>query len=206
MDAHAPKQRIVALLVLALVVPSRASAALNLIYTGSFDLRIPADPNTGHAWMQDAIIPVLDSFAVVDLDVEITLTHTSVFDLQLFLKGPDGTRIVLNYYDPAGEFFEGQDYAGTIFDDEAETPIELAEAPFTGRFKPRAPAQLSDFDNRDPYGPWTLQIYDAWHNNTGTLQEVKLIFTIPEPSTLLLFLLTAHILHTSCHKRRLKGP
>ena len=194
MDAHAPKQRIVALLAITAVLAAPAPAVLNLVYIGSFDLRIPADPNTGHAWMQDAVIPVLDSFAVVDLDVEITLTHTSVFDLQLFLKGPDGTRVLLNYYDPAGEFFEGEDYTATIFDDEAETPIELAEAPFTGRFKPRAPAQLAAFDNRDPQGPWTLQIYDAWYNNTGTLQEVKLVFEIPEPATPAFLLLGLPIL------------
>jgi len=201
MDAHAPKQRIVVLIALTAALAAPASAALDLIYTASFDLRIPADPNTGHAWMQDAVIHVPESFTVIDLDVEITLTHTSVFDLQLFLKGPDGTRVALNYYNPSDEFFEGEDYTATIFDDEAETPIELAQAPFSGRFKPRHPTELSDFDNQNPQGPWTLQIYDAWHNNTGTLQELRLIFKIPEPSAFLIFLFATPILHTSARRR-----
>ena len=201
MDAHAPKQRIVALIALTAALASPASAALDLVYTASFDLRIPADPNTGHAWMQDAVIQVPDSFTVIDLDVGITLTHTSVFDLQLYLQGPDGTRIALNYYDPSDEFFEGEDYIGTIFDDEADHPIELADAPFSGRFKPRHPAELAEFDGRNPQGPWALQIYDAWHNNTGTLEELKLIFTIPEPATLLLLILATPIAAFFNHRK-----
>lgn len=167
---------------------SIASAELGLIYGGSFDLRIPAS-GSGKAWMASAVVNVLDNFTVVDLDVAVTLNHTSVFDLELVLQGPDGTRLRLNYYDPAGEFFEGQDYTQTIFDDEAPTSIQLADAPFTGRFKPRAPARLHIFDALDPQGPWELQIYDWWYANTGTLEEFKLIFNIPEPATVILLTL-----------------
>ena len=189
MDTRKPKQRIVSLLAISLALAPPALADLTLIYTGSFDLRIPAEPATGHAWMNDAVIEVPVSFDVIDLDVEITLTHTSVFDLQLFLEGPDSTRLTLNYYDPADEFFEGEDYTGTIFDDEADIPIESGQAPFTGRFRPRAPAELSIFDARDPQGFWTIQIYDAWYNNIGALEEVKLIFQTPEPAVFVLLLL-----------------
>ena len=177
------------LLAVVMALAPAASADLTLIYTGSFDLPIPAEPETGHAWMNDAVINVSDSFTVIDLDVEITLEHTSVFDLQLFVQGPDGTRLTLVHYDPADEFFEGQDYTATIFDDEAETPIEAGQAPFTGRFSPRAPAELSVFDGRNPQGPWTIQIYDSWYANVGTLYEVKLIFQTPEPAVFLLLLL-----------------
>ena len=201
MDTRNTQQRIVALLAITMAFAPAASAALKMIYTGSFDLPIPAEPNTGRAWMDDAVINVPESFTVIDLDVEITLTHTAVFDLQLFLQGPDGARLALNYYDPSGEFFEGENYTGTIFDDEADTSIELAEAPFTGRFKPRAPAALSIFDGSDPHGPWTLQIYDFWYNNTGTLHELKLTFTTPEPATLLLLILATPIAaYFNCRK------
>lgn len=183
---------------------SAAHADITMIYTGAFDLRIPADPDTGDAWMNDAIINVPESFDVIDLDIEITLTHTSIFDLQLFLKGPDGTRVILNYYDPADEFFEGQDYRRTIFDDQAQTPIESGQPPFTGRFKPRDPAELSIFNGIDPQGQWTIQIYDAWHANTGKLEEVKLIFNTPEPTAFLLLLvgttLTRLRKHNHIHK------
>jgi len=167
-----------------LALAPAASADLTLIYTASFDLRIPAEPATGDAWMDDAVIDIPDSFTVIDLDIEITLTHTNIYDLQLFLDGPDGTRLTLNYYDITDKV--GENYTGTIFDDEADTPIESALAPFNGRYRPKAPAELSIFDRRDPQGAWTIQIYDARHANTGTLEEVKLIFEVPEPTTLLL--------------------
>jgi len=165
-----------------------APADITMIYTGAFDLRIPADPDTGKAWMDEAIIDVPQSFDVIDLDVEITLTHTSIFDLQLFLKGPDETRIKLNYYNATDEFLEGENYTATIFDDQADVSIESAQPPFTGRFKPRPPDKLSVFNGRDPQGQWKIQIYDSWYANTGTLEEAKLIFNTPEPTTIILLL------------------
>lgn len=188
MDTRKPIQRIVVLLAASIAFAAPAHADLTMIYTAQFDLRIPGEPHTGEAWMTDAVIEVPKTFDVIDLDVELTLTHTSVFDLQLFLEGPDGTRAALNYYDPDDEFFEGENYTATIFDDQADTPVNSADAPFTGRFKPRPPAELSIFNDRDPRGLWKIQIYDAWQANTGTLEEVKLTFTVPEPTALLLLL------------------
>jgi len=192
MNAQRPIQRIIVLLALSLTFAPAASAELTLIYTASFDLRIPAEPATGDAWMDDAVIDIPDSFTVIDLDVEITLTHTNIYDLQLFLDSPDGTRLTLNYYDITGEF--GENYTGTIFDDEADTPIESALPPFNGRYRPKAPAELSIFDHRDPQGAWTIQIYDARHNNIGELEEIKLTFKTPEPATILIMTLGIPIL------------
>ncbi|MHC4742905.1 MAG: proprotein convertase P-domain-containing protein [Planctomycetota bacterium] len=201
MDTRKLKQRIVALLAVLFASVSPAHADLTMIYTGQFDLPIPAPPHTGDAWMDDAVINVPQSFDVIDLDVEINLTHTCIFDLQLFLEAPDGTRMALNYYDPDDEFFEGENYTGTIFDDQADTPINSAAPPFTGRFKPRPPAQLSIFNATDPQGQWKVQIYDAWHANTGTLEEVKLIFTVPEPAALLLLLAGMTLTRCTKHDR-----
>lgn len=173
----------------ALAFGSVASAELGLIYGGSFDLRIPAGQSTGKAWMQPAVVNVPDHFTVVDLDVSVTIEHTSAFDLEIILKGPDGTRLRLNWYNSPGEYFEGEDYTQTIFDDEASGSIQLADAPFTGRFKPRDPGRLDIFDGLDANGAWELQIYDWWLNNTGTLEEFKLIFNVPEPATITLLLL-----------------
>ncbi|MBN2137610.1 MAG: proprotein convertase P-domain-containing protein [Sedimentisphaerales bacterium] len=197
MDTLTQKQRIVALLAITLTFCPIASAALTYLYIESFDLPIPAPPETGHAWMNDAAVPVGDSFEIIDLDVAVTLTHTAVFDLQIFLEGPDGTRIILNQYDPTGEYFDGQDYHNTIFDDQADTPIESADAPFTGRFRPKAPAQLSIFNGRDAQGQWKIQIYDWWYDNTGTLEEVRLAFTAaPEPATLTILIFALPIIRS----------
>jgi hypothetical protein len=190
MDTHGQVQRIAVVSAIALTLCSAALADLGLVYGGSFDLRIPAT-GSGKAWAQEAIVNVPDHFTIIDVDASITLTHTSVFDLEIILAGPNGARVRLNWYNPSDEFFEGQDYTGTIFDDEASASIELAEAPFAGRFTPKAPSRLDIFDGIDSYGSWRLQIYDWWYDNIGTLEEFKLIFNTPEPTTLILLSLGA---------------
>jgi len=159
-------------------------------YSGDFNLQIPAEPDTSKGWMADAVIEIDRHVTILDLDIGITLTHSNVFDLQIFLQSPEGTTLCLNTYD-FREFFQGEDYAQTVFDDEAEVPIEEAESPFTGRFKPKAGNLLEIFDHQDAYGPWRLQIYDAYHYDTGTFENFELTFTVPEPATVALLVLGA---------------
>jgi len=191
MDAHNAVQRIVAILVIMVGLCFPVFAGPVHIYRGTLDLRIPADPDSSKGWMNDAIIDVPDHLTICDLDVGISLTHTSVFDLQIFLQSPAGTRICLNMYNPFDGYFKGQDYAQTIFDDQAQTPIEQAQPPFTGRFRPLEPYKLSEFDDEDAYGPWRLQIYDAFYADTGSLDSFELMITTPEPTTAILLVLGA---------------
>lgn len=174
-------QRIVAILVVMLALCLNTLAGPTHTYSRDFHLPIPADPDVSKGWMQDAVIEIPDHFTICDLDVGLTLTHTSAFDLQLFLESPVGTRLCLNMYDPFHDYFEGEDYIGTIFDDEADTPIEEADAPFTGRFRPIEPYELSEFDGQDTYGVWRLQIYDAFWADIGALHNFQLIVTLPDP-------------------------
>jgi len=157
------------------------------IYGGDFNLRIPADPNntnTTKGWMDDAIIEISDHFPIADLDVGVSLTHTKVFDLQLFLQGPTGRRMCLNMYN-FDEYFNGENYTQTYFDDEAELSIEQGHPPFTGRFRPEPGNLLAIFDGLDAYGCWRLQINDMYYADTGTLDHFELIIEIPEPLTAL---------------------
>jgi len=189
MGAHGRRKRIAACLgFIAALGPAWAAAVPGLIYGGAFDLRIPAT-GSGQAWMDDAVVEVPDHVTILDLDVGVVITHTSVFDLELILEGPDGTRLRLNWYEPTDEFFKGENYEGTIFDDEAERPIESGSAPFSGRYRPRAPGRLDVYDGLDAHGEWKLQIYDWWHGDTGRLEEVTLILNVPEPATVTLLLL-----------------
>ena len=151
------------------------------VYGGEFNLPIP-----DKGWMADAVIEVKDHHIIQDLDVGINITHTNVFDLQIFLRSPAGARVCLNAYDAIGGFFKGANYVQTVFDDEAEVPVELGEAPFTGRFKPVEPYKLSQFDGQDAYGLWRLQVYDAFYADTGTLDSFELMVANPEPATALL--------------------
>ncbi len=194
MNVRSSVQWIVAFFFMAAGVGSPVFAGPTVIYGGDFDLPIPApdDPQSeyGRGWMDDAVIEIPDHFTICDLDVGITLTHTSAFDLQIFLQSPAGTLLCLNMYN-LDEFFKGEDYTQTIFDDEAQVPIEKAEPPFTGRFRPRSPAQLSVFDGPDTFGQWKLQIYDAYYYDTGTFDSFEVMITICEPGTATLLILGA---------------
>ncbi|MFB0553867.1 MAG: proprotein convertase P-domain-containing protein [Phycisphaerae bacterium] len=160
-------------------------------YEGEFNLQIPAEPDTGKGWMADAVIEIDSHLTILDLDVGITLTHSNVFDLQISLQSPDGTTLSLNEYNPDNEFFKGADYSQTVFDDEAQTPIDQAQPPFTGRFRPNSSNGLEVFDGQDAYGPWHLQIYDAYYHDTGTFNSFELTITTPEPATVALLALGA---------------
>ena len=168
-----------------------------------YDLPIPATPGATVGWMDDAILNVPGHLAIADLDVTITLTHTSDFDLRIYLQSPAGTRVVLNAYDAFTAYFAGANYDHTIFDDEATVSIQSGTAPFTGRFRPLS--ALSAFDGQDAYGPWRLQIYDAFYANTGELQTFGLFITVPTvpaPAALTLALIGWGLVLRLRHRRQ----
>jgi len=211
MDARSVAQRIVAILVIAATTCAGPAFANPVhIYTGDFDLPIPSpdDPDSefSRGWMEDAVIQIPDHFTIDDIDVGITLTHTCVFDLQIFIQSPDGTTLCLNEYS-FDEYFDGENYTQTVFDDEAELPIEQGQPPFTGRFRPKAidPLNLLGvFDGQDSFGLWHLRIYDAWYADTGTLDRFELIITTPEPTTVVLLILGIALLRLQSPYSNLK--
>jgi subtilisin-like proprotein convertase family protein len=172
--------------------PSDCSSNPVHTYGNNFDLPIPANPGDTKGWMADAVIEINDHFIIEDIDICINVTHTSAFDLQIFLQSPAGTGICLSMFDPYDEFFFGANYTNTIFDDESPFYINQGTAPFTGRFRPvdiDPYNKLSKFDGEDAYGPWRLRIYDAYYADTGTLNRLDLMITAPEPAsaTLMIF-------------------
>jgi len=177
-----------------LIIPVLCSAGIIHKYQIKLNSPIPkpdSDPKKSTAgWMEDAFLEIPEHLIIGDLDVGVNISHTSAFDLQLFLQSPKGTRICLNRYN-FDEFFEGADYLNTIFDDEANLPIENAEPPFAGKFKPKAPSLLQNFDGQDAFGIWKLQIYDKWYADTGTLEKFELTITTPEPHSAMLFIISA---------------
>ncbi|MHC4533839.1 MAG: proprotein convertase P-domain-containing protein [Planctomycetota bacterium] len=191
MDAQNSLQWIIVFFFVLVDFSTAVFAGPTFIYGEDFDLRIPAEPDASKGWMDDAIIEVNRHTTIYDIDVGINLAHTNVFDLQIFVQSPAGTRLCLNSYDFKDEFFKGEGYVQTIFDDEAEIPIEQGTAPFTGWFRPKAGSLLEIFDGEDAYGLWRLQIYDMWHWDTGELERIELIITVCEPTALSLLALGA---------------
>jgi hypothetical protein len=169
-------------------VGANISADTVRVYGGDFNIPIP-----DKGWAEDAVIDVAEHRIISDLNVEISITHSNVFDLQIFLVSPANTRICLNMYN-FDDFFRGANYSQTIFDDEADVAIEQGVPPFTGRFRPIEPYKLSAFDGQDTFGQWRLQVYDAYYADTGTLNNFQITIANPEPATILLLALGAGLM------------
>ncbi len=184
-------QRIVVIIILAEAGLGCAFALPASIYGGNFNLSIPANDHfqTGKGPMHDAVLGIPYHKIIHDLDVKISLTHPNVFDLHIYLESPSGTSVKLISYDPYTEFFKGQNYVQTIFDDDALVYIKDGIAPFTGRFKPVETSRLSDFNGENIYGSWKLRILDAHYADSGTFQNFELAIASPEPDTLSLLLI-----------------
>ncbi len=109
-------------------------------------------------------IEITDSGTISDVNVQLDITHTFVGDLQIFLNGPDGSRITL--VDQAGG--GGSNFDNTLLDDEAPTSVQSGDAPFAGQFSPVG--SLSTFDDMSVTGTWTLEIVDNAFLDQGSLE------------------------------------
>jgi subtilisin-like proprotein convertase family protein len=114
--------------------------------------------------------------AIVDVDVEVNITHANVGDLRVVLKSPQGVAVTL----ASNNGGTGDNFTWTIFDDSASQAIDQGTAPFIGRFRvpSTVTANLSAFNGANPNGTWTLEVRDTVKNKiTGTLTNWKLIIT-----------------------------
>ena len=124
-----------------------------------------------------------------DVDVRINITHTFDADLDIVLIPPGGTEYVHLCSDVGGA---GDNFADTIFDQQAGTAITAGVAPFAGSYRPEggavvwsatatiplpatALADLNSLNGRDSNGTWTLMIDDDAGGDVGTLNEWALI-------------------------------
>jgi len=124
----------------------------------------------------DSTITVGVSKTIVDVDVQIDVTHTYDGDLDIYLISPSGTRVELTT-DNGGS---GDNFQGTIFDDEAGTDISAGSAPFAGSYRPEG--SLTAIDGETSAGDWKLEITDDAGGDTGTLNWWKLTLTFPPQS------------------------
>ena len=112
----------------------------------------------------DSVLFATGGGTVSDVNVRIdTVVHTWDSDLIFYLrKGINGVRII-NQVGGSGDNF-----IGTILDDEATTPIASGVAPFTGSFQPSSPLSVFDANLKDGY--WRLHITDTVAGDSGFLR------------------------------------
>jgi uncharacterized repeat protein (TIGR01451 family) len=133
----------------------------------STDTPLPINDNTTFT----SSVTVPDTDTVLDVNVRLNATHTYDGDLDIFLIGPDSTRVELT----TDNGDSGENFVDTIFDDEAATSITTGSAPFTGSYQPEG--SLATLDGQPANGTWTLEVTDDAGVDQGTLNGWNLILT-----------------------------
>jgi subtilisin-like proprotein convertase family protein len=110
---------------------------------------------------------------VLDVNVQVDITHTYDSDLDIFLVSPTGTRVELTTDNGSS----GDGFTGTIFDDEASIDVTSGSAPFTGSYRPETP--LSAVDGESAIGTWVLEVSDDAGSDQGALNWWKLMLSFP---------------------------
>ncbi len=121
----------------------------------------PIGPDAGT--VTTSIINVTDSFTVNDANVTVNLDHTFDGDIDIKLVSPTGTQVILSNRNGGS----GANYTDTTFDDQGTNTINSGTPPFTGTFVPDEP--LSNFNNEQSSGDWSLIITDNAGQDGGTL-------------------------------------
>ncbi|WP_423454454.1 IPTL-CTERM sorting domain-containing protein [Ottowia sp. VDI28] len=189
---------------LALLACSTWANAASFSYTGS-PVPIPDSPGANTPGVL-ASAPITVSgltqpIAKVTLSIDGTtctsaqgattvgIDHSFVNDLQISLRAPSGTSVlVINRTDGGGN-----NLCQVVLDDDSSGPsiqsVASASAPFTGTYTPNAP--LSAFMGEDANGVWELQAQDffisdigsirAWTLNLTEMQAQAITFTSAAP-------------------------
>lgn len=125
-------------------------------------------------------ITVDDDFVIADLDVELSISHTSVSMLDAYLTGPDGQRIELFTAIGGG----GDHFDKTVFDDQSERSITRGAAPYQGKYQTESILKkqpgLATFNDKSIRGTWQLIIRGSRSERYGLLHEWKLLATPAE--------------------------
>ncbi|MGR9108455.1 MAG: IPTL-CTERM sorting domain-containing protein [Gammaproteobacteria bacterium] len=104
----------------------------------------------------------------------VGIDHTFVNDLELTLRSPNGTDVLVVNNTDGG----GNNFCQVVLDDAAGVSIQTvvtAQAPFTGTWAPNAP--LSTFVGETPNGSWTLLAQDFFSQDTGNIRAWSITIT-----------------------------
>jgi subtilisin-like proprotein convertase family protein len=156
---------------LSLVNPAAGSAAAPARFAASSPVVVAATDVPQPVDFLDVFttssVYVPQGVTVGSLKVQLGITYPLDNDLTIDLIAPDGTDVPLSYFEGSGANFQG-----TVFDDNAATPIWAGDSPFAGSYRPETP--LSAVAGMNAQGTWQLQIID-WGASYGTLNSWSLI-------------------------------
>lgn len=138
------------------------------------DCTRPPDINTTIETINDGLltsstINIANDFLISKVKVSVNITHTYIADFNITLKSPIGTSILL--FDSSCGDTDGLE---VTFDDDAASIIVCGSQPVTGTIIPEE--LLAGFNGENSIGNWTIEIYDAYPGDTGTLNSWNLEF------------------------------
>lgn len=137
-------------------------------YTNAVPLPIP-DSQCSTGWVS-SVITVPDSFYIADVNVGIWMTHTYRADVEMQLRAPDGTTVLL-----IADLGGSADNINALFDDSAPGPpdsVSHTPPPPYYTDNPWTPVQpLAAFRGVPSVGDWTLDVCDDAGGDTGTLEQ-----------------------------------
>lgn len=104
-------------------------------------------------------LDISDQTVIEDLNVNVTIDHSYIEDISLYLVAPDNTKVKL----AQNLGYDQDDYKETVFDQEAIAPIVFASAPFTGSYRPQG--DLSVLNGKNLKGTWRLEVEDQFDDS-----------------------------------------
>lgn len=117
-------------------------------------------------------INVPSNFLISDVNVSLDLSHSWLWDLQIYLKAPNGTEILI-YDRTCGSSGQQRQNINATFDDEASAAVCANAIPaIFGITKPTN--LLSGFSGLSSLGNWQLKVIDNSHGDVGTINNWSL--------------------------------
>ncbi|WP_052732693.1 M4 family metallopeptidase [Hymenobacter terrenus] len=104
--------------------------------------------------------------------IRVSLTHTFIGDLTLYVEAPDGTRVLLSRQN--GD--EGDNYQNTLFvDSVGARALGSGTAPFLGTWQVDEPTGFAKLRNSPQTGTWNLFVVDSGPSDIGPVTAWSLV-------------------------------
>jgi subtilisin-like proprotein convertase family protein len=131
------------------------TTTLDNTYTQDEDPDLAIPDNTGDWAMSRLNVP--DDIKITDIDCYVSITHTYVGDLDVWLESPWGIKVHLHDNSEGGEDNIRGWYSGTAF------------TPDAGEGARTMAGDMADFNGQPSKGIWQLAVRDSTSTDTGTI-------------------------------------
>lgn len=155
--------RLVAGMLLALAVAWAQPAPAQQMFTVESNHGPIVIPDDDANFAIESSLAVSADVTISDVNVMVNIDHQKIGDLEIDLYSPSGERVRL-----VNEVCDDRDdFASTVFDDEAPTAIGEVCPPGAGPYRPDD--DLDEFDGEFAFGVWTLVVEDVHDDEVGAL-------------------------------------